>query len=105
MNSNDPVTQVRKAIAHDDWSKENEGRLRSGFQEMNAVAIGELTDKQLAVLQSEVPRDAPQFIRAEHEWQRRLQARQLRLMRFAIVASLVSALMGAAVGALIARWK
>ena len=101
MNTPEPIDRLKRLIEHDRWTADQDARLRVGFREINSLILAELNDRQLSILQSEVGRDSPQFIRAEHEWQRRLQARQLRLMRFAIIASSVSGLVGAVIGAMI----
>jgi len=80
-----------------------EQRLTDGFENMDARVLAELTDRQLAILQAKVPRDSPQFIRADQEWQRRLTERQLRSERFAVWMGVGGTLAGTVLGWILSK--
>jgi hypothetical protein len=83
---------------------EIEQRLREGFQNMDArVLTNELSDKQLAILQSEVKPESAQFIRANQEWQRRLTAEQIKSERFAAWVGVAGTICGVIIGWLLSK--
>jgi len=48
------------------------------FKDIDTLFVGGLSDKELAAWQSKYPANSPQFILANHEWQRRLNAEQIK---------------------------
>lgn len=68
------------------------------FEEIDRESLAEMTDKALAEWQSGFDPDTPQAILAEHEWQRRLTAKQVGAMRFAAWLSIAGVVIGAFLG-------
>ena len=69
------------------------------FSSINRSEFAKQDDKALAVWQSEYEPGSPQYILAEHEWQRRLTAQQVQATRFAAWVALVGVVVGALLGA------
>ncbi len=67
------------------------------FKGIDRKAVAKFTDKELAIWQSEHPSDSPQFILAEHEWQRRLTVEQVRGARFAAYIGILGTIIGASI--------
>jgi hypothetical protein len=67
-------------------------------------SLSKMQDKDLAIWQSKYPAGSPQFILAEHEWQRRLTVEQIRGARFAAYIGILGALAGSIVTWLTAKW-
>lgn len=68
------------------------------FEAVDRASLSEMTDKALAEWQSGFDPDTPQSILAEHEWQRRLTAKQVGAMRFAAWLSIAGVVIGAFLG-------
>ena len=79
-------------------------KLDKEFKSINRRTISRYSDKELATWQSEYPPDSPQFILAEHEWQRRLMADQIRGSRFAAYIGIIGTIIGAITTWLITKW-
>jgi hypothetical protein len=77
------------------------GIRRAKFKDVDRRAIAKMSDHDLASWQSEYPEGSPQFILAEHEWQRRLTVEQVKASRFSAYIGLVSTVVGAIIGSLI----
>ncbi|MEH6731673.1 MAG: hypothetical protein V7726_13985 [Pseudoalteromonas distincta] len=52
------------------------------FSDIDTVFVASLSNKDLAGWQAQYPTDSPQFIIANHEWQRRLNLEQIKANRF-----------------------
>jgi len=73
------------------------------FEEFDRRELAAMDDKALAKWQSQFQTDEPQWRLAEHEWQRRLTAEQIRATLtsarwqawFGIAAAVIGALLGA----------
>ncbi|HUX31389.1 MAG TPA: hypothetical protein VMV78_12325 [Thiobacillus sp.] len=72
-----------------------DGARRAKFKDVDRRAIAKMSDHELALWQSEYPEDSPQFILANHEWQRRLTIEQVNASRFAAFMGLLGAVVGA----------
>lgn len=68
---------------------------RSKFKDVDRRVIAKMSDSDLALWQSKYPENSPQFILAEHEWQRRLTVEQVNASRFAALMGLLGAVVGA----------
>ncbi|MCF5889673.1 hypothetical protein K3H46_01340 [Aeromonas veronii] len=64
------------------------------FSEIDAVFVSSLSDKDLAGWQAKYPTDSPQFIIANHEWQRRLNLEQIRSNRHSAYIGLLGVILG-----------
>ena len=82
----------------------NKQRLAEEFKSINRRTISKYSDKELASWQSEYQPDSPQFILAEHEWQRRLMADQIKGSRFAAYIGIIGTIIGAVTTWLITKW-
>lgn len=74
------------------------------FRELDRRELAAMDDKQLAEWQSHYPRESAQYILAEHEWQRRLTAEQVRATRFAALVGILGVVVGALIGWLLSSW-
>jgi hypothetical protein len=92
-----PMEDIPEAIRKLD-QMEAKDRLKAGFDAMDAKILASLPDDQLATFQASYAPNTPQFIRAEHEWQRRLLERELRGLRFAAWMGIVGTLAGVFLG-------
>lgn len=79
-------------------SAEREKHLHA-FVGVDRKALMRMDDKQLAEWQSDYPNESPQFLLADHEWQRRLTAQQIGAVKFAAWLSIVGVVIGAILGA------
>lgn len=66
------------------------------FSEIDTVFVSSLSDKELAGWQAQYPADSPQFIIANHEWQRRLNLEQIKANRHSAYIGLVGVVIGVA---------
>lgn len=64
------------------------------FSDIDTVFIASLSDKDLAGWQAQYPPDSPQFIIANHEWQRRLNLEQINANRFGAYIGLFGVVIG-----------
>ena len=74
------------------------------FKAVDRRALTKLPDKELAVWQSEYQSNSPQYILAEHEWQRRLMADQIKGNRFAAYIGIIGTIIGAITTWMITKW-
>lgn len=81
--------------------KLREQRWDEGFFNMDSRTLVEIPDDYLAKLQSGVRPETPQYIRAQHEWQRRLIVKQVRAARWASIIGVCGAIAGAVTGAIL----
>jgi len=94
MNENEAAERQLSVMEAEQRKDEEDRRLKEGFKNMDAVVLAELKDDKLVALQFEYPPSSPQFIRGEHEWQRRLFDRQIDSQRLAIFAGLAGVILG-----------
>ncbi|MPX98122.1 hypothetical protein EHW61_15925 [Salinivibrio sp. VYel6] len=66
------------------------------FSEIDTVFVSSLSDKKLAGWQAQYPADSPQFIIANHEWQRRLNLEQIKANRHSAYIGLLGVVIGVA---------
>ncbi len=78
--------------------------LKELFENIDHKEIAKFTDKELAIWQSEYPRDSPQSILADYEWQRRLTVEQVRGARFAAYIGIIGVIAGYISSWLISQW-
>ena len=69
-------------------------RLKAEYGELHEFALSLKTPKELAEWQSKHPVESPQYILAGHEWNRRLIMEQVKWMRWAVYAAVISAILG-----------
>lgn len=74
------------------------GAAREAFEKTSRKQFSKLTDEDLALTQSYFNPGDPQYILAEHEWNTRILARQLRSIRFGVWATLAGAFGGVLLG-------
>jgi hypothetical protein len=79
-------------------------RWNAGFFNMDSRILAEIPDDQLAARQAGVRPETPQYIRTEHEWQRRLITRQIRSARWTALIAGVMGIVGVIVGVLLNWW-
>lgn len=97
LSMSDPIT--RKIIS----SFERANQLNE-LKDFDRRSLSRMQDKDLAIWQSEYPAGSPQFILAEHEWQRRLTVEQIKGARFAAYIGILGALAGSIVTWLTTKW-
>ena len=68
------------------------------FEKIDRRKIAKWPDTELAKWQSKHPPESPQYILAEHEWQRRLIAEQIKSTRFAAYLSFAGVILGVLIG-------
>jgi hypothetical protein len=79
-------------------------RWDEGFSKMDSRILAEIPDDYLADLQARIgPQTAP-YLRAQHEWQRRLTRRVVRSSIWASVIGGVLGIIGAIAGVIIGWW-
>jgi hypothetical protein len=80
----------------EDQLKEKQAREKrfAEFSEIDTVFVSSLSDKELAGWQAQYPADSPQFIIANHEWQRRLNFEQIRANRHSAYIGLLGVILG-----------
>ncbi|MFL1804335.1 hypothetical protein [Plesiomonas shigelloides] len=80
----------------EDRLKEKQAREKrfAEFSEIDTVFVSSLSDKDLAGWQAQYPADSPQFIIANHEWQRRLNLEQIRANRHSAYIGLLGVILG-----------
>ena len=64
------------------------------FSDIDTVFVASLSNKDLAGWQAQYPTDSPQFIIANHEWQRRLNLEQIKANRFTAYIGLLGVVIG-----------
>ena len=74
------------------------------FNSVDRREFAKLSDKELAVWQSEHPINSPQYILAEQEWQRRLMVDQIKGSRFAAYIGVIGTIIGAITTWMITKW-
>lgn len=90
------VDQANKFLAEKAREKE--------FESLDRRAFSKLSDKDLAKLQAQYPVASPQYVLADHEWQRRLVVEQAKTSRLVALVGIVGTLLGAIVGHLLTKW-
>jgi len=78
-------------------------RWKQGFFDMDSRTLAEIPDDYLANLQAGVRPETAPYIRAQHEWQRRLIVRQVRAALWASVIGVVGVIAGVILGWLLSR--
>lgn len=90
-----PIDKINKTL--------RDAALTQSFEDVQEVKLSKMSAKELAAWQFSQPANSPHQILASHEWQCRLLARQVRWMRFSVIATalatVIAALLGAIVGA------
>jgi len=71
------------------------------FKDVDRRTLSKMDDKELAVWQSGYPVGTPQHIIAEHEWQRRLIASQIKGAYKSAAMGIIGTIAGSIVGAII----
>ena len=79
-------------------------QVKNDFAQLDVVRIARLSDKELAAWQFEHQPGTPQYIIADHEWQRRLTLQQVRAAYRTAWIGVAGTLLGTALGALIGWW-
>lgn len=81
----------------EDQLKEKQAREKrfAEFSEIDTIFVSSLSDKDLAGWQAQYPADSPQFIIANHEWQRRLNFEQIRATRHSAYVGILGVILGA----------
>lgn len=64
------------------------------FSKIDTVFVSSLSDRDLAGWQALYPTDSPQFIIANHEWQRRLNLEQIKANRYTAYIGLLGVVLG-----------
>ena len=67
---------------------------KAEFDTLERSALLRMGDKELAVWQAQFTADQPQWLLAEHEWQRRLTAQQIRASHITAWVGVVGTLAG-----------
>jgi hypothetical protein len=70
-------------------------RHRETFKSLDRRKLSALDDKSLAEWQSDFKQDEPEWRIAEHEWQRRLTAEEIKALRWAAIIGICAIILGA----------
>ena len=97
----DPVSDLMRRAADDGWRAVERDRVAEEFKSTNRRLLAEMSELELATWHAKYPADSPQAKLAEHQWQRRLMAEQVKATRFAAWLSATSALVGVVLGAVL----
>jgi hypothetical protein len=87
-----------KRLIRDEFRQQ---RWNQGFFDMDSRILAEIPDDNLVNLQAGVRPETAPYIRAQHEWQRRLIARQIRAVRWASVIGAVIGAVGVIAGVIL----
>ena len=79
-------------------------RVKKDFGELDVVRMAGFSNKELAAWQFEHQPGTPQYIIADHEWQRRLTMQQVRTSYRTAWIGVAGTLLGTALGTLIGWW-
>ncbi|HEX5398518.1 MAG TPA: hypothetical protein VFY06_05655 [Verrucomicrobiae bacterium] len=93
------VETLIEAFKQIDAEQEKRGR-ENIFQEVDRRALAKMSDKALALWQSQHPSDSPQYILSQFEWNRRLTAEQTKWARWSVIVGFI----GVIIGALLQHW-
>jgi hypothetical protein len=104
MDDTEYAAEQAKAFLHGALERGARIEREKEFRELDHRELAAMTDKQLAEWQSRYPSDSAQHILAEHEWQRRLTAEQVRATRFAAFVGIIGAAVGTVIGWLLSAW-
>jgi len=77
---------------------------RQDFGQLGPKDLAKLSDKELALFQSNYPNDSPQNVLANHEWQRRLIAEQAKTSRLVALVGIIGTLIGVLAGHFLSKW-
>jgi hypothetical protein len=81
---------LKEEVTRERWEK--------GFFDMNSRILAEIPDDYLAGLQGGIRPETAAYIRAEHEWQRRLIVSQVRAALWASVIGVSGVIAGVILG-------
>ena len=79
-------------------------RWNEGFFKMDSRVLAEIPDDHLADLQAGIRPETAAYIRAQHEWQRRLTMRVVRSSIWASVIGGALGIIGAITGVIVGWW-
>jgi len=79
-------------------------RWKAGFSNMDSRILAEIPDSYLADLQAGVGSQTAMYLRAQHEWQRRLTIRVVRSSIWASVIGGLLGIIGAIAGVIVGWW-
>lgn len=95
--SNDIPPGIRRVL-----NKLHTDKVKKDFEQVDVVRIAGLSDKELAAWQFEHQPGTPQYILADHEWQRRLTIQQVRAAYRTAWIGVVGTLLGTLFGWMLA---
>lgn len=75
-----------------------QAEMREEFKRVDRKTLLNMPDSELALWQSEYSPEAPHYILAEFEWQRRLNHEQIKVTKFSAWLGLIGALAGVILG-------
>lgn len=81
-----------------------ENQRKNEFEHLDRRELSKKSDKDLALFQSQYPAGSPQFVLADHEWQRRLVVEQSKTARLVALVGVCGTLLGAIAGHLLTKW-
>jgi len=79
-------------------------KIEKEFAELDVLRVTRFSDKELAAWQFKQEPGTPQYIVADHEWQRRLIMRQVRTAYRTAWIGVVGTLLGTLLGAILVWW-
>jgi hypothetical protein len=74
------------------------------FAQVDRRTLLKLSDAELALWQSDYPQGSPHYILAEFEWQRRINAEQVKATKFSAWIGVAGTLLGAALGFVLSQY-
>lgn len=93
------IEALKEAFKRIDAEQEKRD-IENKFGDVDRRALARMSDKDLALWQSQHPSDSPQYILAQFEWNRRLTAEQTKWARWSVIVGFI----GVIIGALLQRW-
>lgn len=90
------IDQANKLLAEEE--------LEAEFINLSQRELAKYTDKDLALFQSKHPAGSPQFLIANHEWQRRLIVAQAKTSRLVALVGVMGTLLVAIVVHMLTKW-
>ena len=87
------IETIREAFKQFEAEQKRRG-LENKFNGIDRRALAQMSDKDLALWQSQHPESSPQFILSQFEWNRRLTADQIKATRWTALIGLAGVIIG-----------
>lgn len=88
------MTSIEEEVSKRHSAERERHGLEHKFGEVDRRTLARMSDKDLALWQSQYPQDSPQFILGQCEWNRRLTADQIKATRWAAWLGIAGVIIG-----------